>query len=107
MSLVVPIRDSPGEFLISHGRDIVHIKWDHSNSNSLTQTVLVSVDSQAPGNRFNDGKCDARGRLWAGTMEIVKDESRPGDISMHGAALYRIDDRGVVKILDEVFKLNA
>jgi sugar lactone lactonase YvrE len=36
-----------------------------------------------PENRFNDGKCDAAGRFWAGTMSTVR---RTGD-----ARLYRLD----------------
>ncbi|MCA0422032.1 MAG: SMP-30/gluconolactonase/LRE family protein, partial [Proteobacteria bacterium] len=34
-------------------------------------------------NRFNDGKCDASGRLWAGTMGL--------DASRKSGAIYRID----------------
>jgi len=29
---------------------------------------LVEVEKDRPGNRMNDGKCDCRGRFWAGTM---------------------------------------
>ena len=37
-----------------------------------------------PENRFNDAKCDPRGRLWAGTISTVKNT---GD-----ATLYRLDE---------------
>lgn len=36
------------------------------------KTVLADPESHLPDNRFNDGKCDARGRFWAGTMSMVK-----------------------------------
>jgi sugar lactone lactonase YvrE len=35
-------------------------------------TPLVDPESHLPENRFNDGKCDAKGRFWAGTMEIIE-----------------------------------
>lgn len=38
-------------------------------------TPLVDPESHLPGNRFNDGKCDASGRFWAGTMEVIEKEA--------------------------------
>jgi len=32
---------------------------------------LPEAEPQWPGNRFNDGKCDAQGRFWAGTMDFA------------------------------------
>lgn len=44
---------------------------------------LAAPEAHLPGNRMNDGKCDRRGRFWAGTMDdSLKDRT---------AALYRLD----------------
>jgi sugar lactone lactonase YvrE len=48
-----------------------------------TVTPIVDPEADRPGNRFNDGHVDARGRFWAGSMD--DGEGRPtGD-------LYRLD----------------
>jgi sugar lactone lactonase YvrE len=46
--------------------------------------VLAEPEPDKPGNRFNDGKCDRQGRLWAGTMGDVDWDSPIG-------SLYRFD----------------
>lgn len=42
--------------------------------------------SEGPGNRFNDGRCDAQGRFWAGSMDF--------DAQLPTGALYRFDPDG-------------
>ncbi len=39
-------------------------------------TPIVDPESSIPTNRFNDGKCDALGRFWAGTMDLDEREER-------------------------------
>jgi len=57
------------------------------------QALLAELETGMPGNRLNDCRCDAHGRLWAGTMS--KDRHR-GE-----AALYRVDPDGTAaKVLD-------
>ena len=52
------------------------------------------------GNRFNDGKCDPRGRFWAGTMAVSEARAAGG--------LYRLDaDGSVHRILDDVSISNG
>jgi sugar lactone lactonase YvrE len=37
---------------------------------------IVDPEHHLPGNRFNDGKCDPAGRLWAGTMDVAEASGR-------------------------------
>jgi sugar lactone lactonase YvrE len=50
--------------------------------------VMMEVDVDRPDLRMNDGKCDAAGRFWAGTMAL---DERAG-----AGALYRLDPDGRV-----------
>jgi sugar lactone lactonase YvrE len=61
------------------GRDLVAL-------DGLERRLLGSVETDRPQNRFNDAACDARGRLWAGTLSTVR---APGT-----AALYRFEAGG-------------
>ena len=52
----------------------------------------AAPEAHLPGNRFNDGKCDARGRFWAGTMD---------DAALHlTGSLYRLDPDGRCSTLE-------
>ena len=47
-------------------------------------TPVVDPEDDKPGNRFNDGKCDRRGRFWVGSMDNAESGVATG-------TLYRID----------------
>ena len=53
-------------------------------------TPIADPEADLPGNRFNDGKCDPAGRLWAGTMAF------DGMRDREQGALYCLDADGAV-----------
>lgn len=60
---------------------------------------LAEVELDMADNRFNDGKCDTRGRYWAGTMGIG--ERRPS------GSLYRLDGERALKVRSDVTVSNG
>jgi sugar lactone lactonase YvrE len=62
--------------------------------------LVAPVERERADTRMNDGACDARGRLWAGTMSLRGDT--------RGAALYRLDpDLTVRRMLPGVSVSNG
>jgi len=59
------------------------------NQPEVRLTTLAKIMHPAPGMRFNDGRCDARGRFWISTM--VMDMSLASPLG----ALYCLDERGL------------
>ena len=76
VSFVVPIQGKEGkEFMIGRSRDLCRLHWDQARQERETEdgaklghwvVVLAKVDRGQTYNRFNDGKVDPQGRLWAG-----------------------------------------
>lgn len=56
---------------------------------------LHQPEAELLGNRFNDGKCDAQGRFWGGSMDF--------DCKLPTGALYRYDPDGRCTRHDEGF----
>jgi sugar lactone lactonase YvrE len=77
----VPCRD--GGLMLALRDGFARLEID---SGALTFVAHVELDR--PGQRMNDGACDAAGRFWAGTMCM---QERPGL-----GALYRLDADGTV-----------
>ncbi len=58
---VVPWQDQAVVLALAHGFGSFHLATGQI-------TIFNDPECNQPGNRFNDGKCDPAGRLWAGTM---------------------------------------
>ncbi len=62
--------------------------------------VLAEPEADRPGNRFNDGKCDALGRFWCGSLAINTEPGR--------GCLWRIEaDGSATKIEDRIHIANG
>ncbi|KQV12266.1 hypothetical protein ASC97_14015 [Rhizobium sp. Root1203] len=61
-------------------------------------TTIAKPEADRPGNRFNDGKCDRAGRLWAGTLAI--------DTAPDQGRLWRIDTDGRTREMDRGFHVS-
>ena len=69
------------------------------NTSTADFSLISEVEQDLPDNRFNDGKCDTRGRLWAGTMNVKEKEAT--------GALYRLEGSRVERMLSNVTISNG
>ncbi|KAJ3654213.1 hypothetical protein Zmor_013416 [Zophobas morio] len=90
VSFIIPVEGEKNQFIVSLGREIVRIFWNSELQDVRVIEQLAEVE-QAPEffeSRFNDGKCDPLGRLWAGTFNTVSE--KPLDYPPKGA-LYSLN----------------
>ena len=57
---------------------------------------IATFETDIPGNRFNDGKADPRGRFWAGTVDEANWRDETG-------SLYRMDADKSVRVVDKPY----
>jgi sugar lactone lactonase YvrE len=69
----------------------VHDGFARYDPTTRSLTMIADVEADRPDQRMNDGKCDAAGRFWAGTMAL---DERAG-----AGALYRLDPGGRVQTM--------
>lgn len=84
--VVGPIALASDHRLIIAQRD--HIAYLDTKTGSLS--VIRSVEADKPDNRFNDGKCDSRGRFWFGSLSETDGQ----------ANLYRYDPNGSLHVME-------
>ena len=90
---VVPKDYNNAVVALEHGINLV-------NTEHGEITLLSDTESDKPYNRFNDGKCDPKGRFWIGSMSF--------DTKTKSGALYMLSPNGSVeKKLDSVTISNG
>uniref|UniRef100_A0A146M9E2 Regucalcin n=1 Tax=Lygus hesperus TaxID=30085 RepID=A0A146M9E2_LYGHE len=67
-NFIIPVKGKDNEFLVGSKKDVMHIEWDFVTNKILKQDKLLTLDDDVPSTRINDAKCDAKGRLWFGTL---------------------------------------
>lgn len=60
--------------------------------------LIGNPQPERPGNRLNDAKADARGRIWAGSMPFME---QPATNWPASGALYRLDPDGAISRHDD------
>lgn len=90
ISPIILVQGKPGQYVLGAGNKIVLVSWDgRSEKGSLVKTLYDLGESQKHV-RFNDGKVDPKGRLYAGTMQLAT----YGDIfQQKEGKLYRFDGK--------------
>ncbi|XP_030764621.1 regucalcin-like isoform X2 [Sitophilus oryzae] len=83
---ITPIIDKNDQFIVSSDRCIYHLLWDGKESNTGTIKELFSIEEDKPDNQFNDGKADANGVLWIGTLTRQPDYG----VTDNGGSLYQV-----------------
>ncbi|XP_017892939.1 regucalcin-like [Ceratina calcarata] len=74
VGFVIPVEGTRNKFVAGSSRDVVLVSWDgEKNVTKCMPQTLVTADSKSTETRWNDAKADASGRLWGGTMAIIKD----------------------------------
>ncbi|XP_067634410.1 regucalcin-like isoform X2 [Eurosta solidaginis] len=69
-SFITPVEGEKGKFAVGCDRRVVIVAWDGVSPKAKVERVAHEVQKgeEFALNRLNDGKADARGRLFAGTM---------------------------------------
>ncbi|KQT35221.1 gluconolaconase [Sphingomonas sp. Leaf412] len=88
---VIERAGAPG-FVAGIGRRFVHLSLD-----PLAIEPIAAPEDDRDGNRFNDAKADAAGRIWAGSMPFTCD--RPT------GSLYRLDIDGTATRVDDGYTI--
>ena len=65
------------------------------DTSTLRMNLLAHPEAERRGNRYNDGKCDRRGRLWISSMDMGAATNR--------GSLFRVDPDGSWERMDSGF----
>jgi len=84
VGFVIP--SDKGGVVAGYDKHMIRVDLDAADPSAFTKLLTVDQDKNT---RFNDAKCDASGRLWAGTMGHEGDV--PGVVKTGDGSLYSIE----------------
>jgi len=91
-TMVIPYEGEPDSLLVSKRHEVRKMNWATGES-----TLVATVSPELGGlERFNDAKCDPRGRLFIGTVLNTAE----GGLVPNGGGLYRLDGSNFIKVSD-------
>lgn len=100
VTFIIPNASDDDLFIVSKNNHVSRLKWSTKDL-----TSLMSVEDNQ-GTRFNDAKCDSRGRLWAGTM-ASSDWVPPGKGSLYKITPSTADRISIQKEFSPVILSNG
>ncbi|KAL7633391.1 UNVERIFIED_CONTAM: hypothetical protein RMT77_016262 [Armadillidium vulgare] len=106
VSFVVPVEGEKDVYAAGVGTTLSLVHWPEGGSDYQTRKPyrLLTVDKHVADTRFNDAKCDPKGRLWAGTT----DNAYGTAIEENKGSLYRVfSNLESTRMLEEVSISNG
>ncbi|KAJ8716409.1 hypothetical protein PYW07_003036 [Mythimna separata] len=104
VGLMVPVEGTCDQFLLGVERQFQVVRWDgQEGSRASVLRVLGEVDQDEPTTRFNDGKADPWGRVFAGTIS-------PGIYPVfetYKGSLFRLDRSNITTVEDRITVSNG
>lgn len=102
IGFIVPISQKQNEFIIGAGAELLIIQWDGISDKAVVVQSYAKVEENIRTTRFNDGKVDPCGRIFAGTM---RSEEHGNIFTAREGGFYSFD-RANVKILKEKINIS-
>ncbi|XP_060526634.1 regucalcin-like isoform X2 [Cylas formicarius] len=84
---VIPIEGKENEYVVAAHQSLYRLYWDSKGDKFNLTKLRLKGETTIPG-QFNDGKADAKGRLWIGTRKLKS--SYLFDFVQNAAVLYSI-----------------
>lgn len=98
VTIVIPVSNESDSLLVSLRNKIVKLNWKTEKYEVIAECAPENNGKE----RFNDGKIDAAGRLWIGT---VLNDSK--GIVKYGGSLYKLENGQFVKMSDNFTLSNG
>jgi sugar lactone lactonase YvrE len=86
-----------GGFIGGFQSGFARITLDAQSPDKASITPIGDPEAHLPGSRMNDGKADASGAIWCGTMDMAEEQD--------SGALYRLDPDGSWATVDSGYRV--